>query len=154
MVARGRRSDTWPNGLDDTSAWAGLQYYAARVRDEKSDYEAERARVIAEAQAADAAGCFAMVIEGVAEDGQLAVDKVRAGSYDIVLMDVQMPVMDGYTATRVLCEQGQALPIVVITAHAMQGDREKCLEDYDLLRQKLGGIGASKHAAIAMLKSL
>jgi ammonium transporter, Amt family len=66
-------------------------------------------------------------------DGRAAVEAVKAEAYDIVLMDCQMPVMDGFDATRAIREWEGAsdrpsLPIVALTANAMRGDREKCLE--------------------------
>jgi CheY-like chemotaxis protein len=68
----------------------------------------------------------------VVADGRAAVEAVTAGSYDLVLMDVQMPDMDGLEATRAIRERERAegghLPIVAMTAHAMKGDRERCLE--------------------------
>ena len=66
----------------------------------------------------------------VAADGQQAVDMVKAGNYALVLMDVQMPEMDGLEATRMLVERlGDRRPrIVAMTANAMQGDREACLD--------------------------
>ena len=65
----------------------------------------------------------------VAENGQVAIEKVKAQSYDLVLMDMQMPVMDGVTATREIRKEGRLkdLPIVAMTANAMQGDRDRCM---------------------------
>ncbi|MCJ8498958.1 response regulator [Desulfatitalea alkaliphila] len=68
----------------------------------------------------------------VVADGAAAVKALETSAYDVVLMDVQMPVMDGLTATRRIRDPRSAVrrhdvPIVAMTAHAMQGDREKCL---------------------------
>lgn len=70
-----------------------------------------------------------LVVE-VAEDGREAVQQVSNHDYDIVLMDVQMPGMDGLQATRVIrATPGyEALPIVAMTANAMSEDRQRCLE--------------------------
>ncbi|MDQ1300085.1 MAG: two-component system, sensor histidine kinase and response regulator, partial [Chloroflexota bacterium] len=66
----------------------------------------------------------------IAEDGQVAVEKVQTQPFDLVLMDMQMPVMDGVTATRAIRADPllAPVPIVAMTANAMQGDRERCLE--------------------------
>jgi PAS domain S-box-containing protein len=66
----------------------------------------------------------------LANDGQEAVNAVKENNYDAVLMDVQMPVMDGYTATREIRkdERFKELPIIAMTAHAMAGDEDKSLE--------------------------
>jgi PAS domain S-box-containing protein len=75
----------------------------------------------------------------VAEDGEKALEALQREPYDLVLMDVQMPVMDGFEATRRIraleqsegeeaAETGKRIPIIAMTANAMQGDREACLE--------------------------
>ena len=68
----------------------------------------------------------------VVSNGQQALDQLARESFDLILMDVQMPVMDGLTATRLLREQekghGQHIPVIALTANAMKGDCEECLE--------------------------
>ncbi|HEB91744.1 MAG TPA: response regulator, partial [Deltaproteobacteria bacterium] len=68
----------------------------------------------------------------VANDGQEAVERLFKGEYDLVFMDCQMPNMDGYEATRAIREKEEAsdrrIPIVAMTANAMEGDRERCLD--------------------------
>jgi CheY-like chemotaxis protein len=68
----------------------------------------------------------------VANNGRQAIDKINEHKFDVVFMDVQMPEMDGVTATGEIRKGEQAtgrhLPIVAMTAHAMKGDKEKCLE--------------------------
>ena len=64
-------------------------------------------------------------------NGKLAVEALDTESFDLVLMDVQMPEMDGFEATGKIRERekvtGGHIPIVAMTAHAMKGDKEKCL---------------------------
>ncbi len=63
-----------------------------------------------------------------AENGQVGVDMATATQYDVVLMDVQMPVMDGFTATRTLRDKGMQVPIIALTANAMKGFEQECLD--------------------------
>lgn len=66
----------------------------------------------------------------LAENGEIAVRMARENDYDAVLMDMQMPVMDGIEATRVIRSDPrfQNLPIIAMTANAMATDREQCLK--------------------------
>lgn len=69
----------------------------------------------------------------VVENGLKALDALKKKHYDMVLMDCQMPEMDGYTATRLIRSgkagtDNEAIPVIAMTAHAMAGDKEKCLE--------------------------
>jgi CheY-like chemotaxis protein len=67
----------------------------------------------------------------LAENGRAALEALEHGKFDLVLMDVQMPEMDGCTATRIIREReartGKHLPIIAMTAHAMQNDRDLCI---------------------------
>jgi CheY-like chemotaxis protein len=99
----------------------------------------------------------------VAATGKQAVDLWEAGNFDLILMDVQMPEMDGFDATHMIRKRekisGKHVPIVAMTAHAMKGDREQCLqagmdgyvskpinqgELFETLEGFAGGIGESQ----------
>lgn len=72
---------------------------------------------------------YSVVIAG---NGQEALDALKRSPCDLILMDCQMPVMDGFTATRIIRDHelqscSRRMPIIAMTAHAMEGDRERCL---------------------------
>ena len=63
-----------------------------------------------------------------ARHGKEALEKLSVNRYDLILMDCQMPVMDGYEATRCLRAQNIRTPVIAMTAHTLEGDRQKCLD--------------------------
>jgi CheY-like chemotaxis protein len=73
----------------------------------------------------------------IAEDGQRGVDMAKAEAPDLILMDMSLPVIDGWEATRRIKEAAEtaAIPVIALTAHAMASDREKAMQagcdDYD-----------------------
>lgn len=67
----------------------------------------------------------------VAENGKEALEKHQTKSFDVILMDIQMPEMDGFEATKAIRTnegQNKHTPIIALTANALTGDREKCIE--------------------------
>jgi len=64
----------------------------------------------------------------LAEDGESAINKATVETFDLILMDMQMPNVNGYDAARQLREKGCKTPIIALTANAMLGDEEKCLQ--------------------------
>jgi two-component system, sensor histidine kinase len=64
----------------------------------------------------------------IADNGKEAINQLKKGEFDIVLMDVQMPVMDGITATEKIRKTGNKIPIIALTANAFKEDIDKCLK--------------------------
>ena len=66
----------------------------------------------------------------LAHDGEAGVQQARAGRPDVILLDMNLPILDGWSAARALKSSGDTrdIPIIALTAKAMKGDREKCLE--------------------------
>ncbi len=63
----------------------------------------------------------------LAHDGKQALDQVAAQTPDLVLLDMDLPIMDGWTVARTLRGQANTTPIIALTAHAMSGDKEKAI---------------------------
>ena len=116
----------WLGDKVDEDFWVGDQcfdnYRVLLVEDNRTN------RIMAEEMLNE----MGFIID-IAENGRIGVDAVKENKYDLVLMDIQMPIMDGYEATqriRSLISQGyiDEIPIVALTANAMKGDKEKCLQ--------------------------
>lgn len=68
------------------------------------------------------------IIVTEALNGQLGVDMLKTSQFDLVLMDMQMPVMDGLTATKIIRNQiSTEIPIIALTANALKGEQDKCM---------------------------
>lgn len=95
----------------------------------------------------------------VVSNGQEAVDAFKNEKFDLILMDCQMPIMDGYAASRVIrnieSQQGGHIPIVAVTAHTLEGNRERCFEsgmdDYITKPVKLEDLKFTIESALAHL---
>jgi two-component system, cell cycle response regulator DivK len=91
----------------------------------------------------------------IAVDGQEGVDVARAETPDLILMDMSLPILDGWQATRQLkaAPETRGIPIIALTAHAMAGDRERALEagcdDYDTKPIEFPRLLAKIEAALA-----
>jgi CheY-like chemotaxis protein len=91
----------------------------------------------------------------IAVDGQMGIDMARAEALDLVLMDMSLPVIDGWEATRTLksSDATRQIPVIALTAHAMSTDREKAIEagcdDYDTKPIDLPRLLAKMEALIA-----
>lgn len=90
----------------------------------------------------------------MAIDGAEGVDMARRGGYDIVLMDMSLPVIDGWEATRQLraVPETRDVPVIALTAHAMAGDRDRAMEagcsDYDTKPVEIDRLLLKMHALL------
>ena len=91
----------------------------------------------------------------VAVDGQQGVEAARTGAPDLILMDMSLPVLDGWEATRQLkaAPETRHIPVIALTAHAMAGDREKALQagcdEYDTKPVEFARLLGKIHALLA-----
>ena len=126
-----------PGPLDGMTMLSAADVRAATVvtaATESDCWEFPPARILVVDDGEENRELLTLVLENVglvvetAENGQVGVDKTRAEAFDLILLDMQMPVMDGYTAAGVLRREQFAKPIIALTANAMKGFERKCLD--------------------------
>ncbi len=131
-VSRLVKDDNYAKGGAD-AGYTGSPFESAKVR------ERDKPRILVVDDTPDNQNLVKRILEiggyavDVASGGQEGADAARGSWYDLILMDIQMPVMDGFESTTVIREwekgnAGRRTPIIAVTAHALTGYREKCLE--------------------------
>jgi PAS domain S-box-containing protein len=125
-----------PEGVRHASVVADVRAASRAARRERADLAGLRVLVADDGETnrkliglmLRRAGAAVALVENGREAIEAVHDAVAAGEpFDAILLDMQMPVMDGYTAAGVLREDGVAVPIFALTAHAMKGDADRCL---------------------------
>ncbi len=114
----------------------GVQPEASKQQDAETHQECYRILIVEDNMVNRKVAYFMLEKKGHevtgAENGQEALTALENNIFDLILMDVQMPVMDGFKATEAIRKKeettGEHIPIIAMTAHAMKGDRERCLE--------------------------
>lgn len=128
-------------GQEDIERAAGETARLLRIRDEQPvrSKPLEGVRILLAEDGPDNQKLISFILKKagadvtVADNGQIAIDTIheeagRDSSFDVVLMDMQMPELDGYDATSQLRAEGYNRPVIALTAHAMDHDRQKCLD--------------------------
>jgi len=114
----------------------GVQPEASKQQDAETHQECYRILIVEDNMVNRKVAYFMLEKKGHevtgVENGQEALTALENNIFDLILMDVQMPVMDGFKATEAIRKKeettGEHIPIIAMTAHAMKGDRERCLE--------------------------
>jgi len=165
-----------PAGVDveDQTAWNAHHMTITQNRPEADETEPQeqryRGRILVAEDTRSNQVLISSLLKGlglevtIVYDGDQAVQKTREAAFDLILMDMQMPNMNGYDATRELRKKGVTTPIVALTAYAMKNDDKKCLDagcndylskpiDRTLLRQTLGKYLSAEETGIETEKT-
>ena len=142
-----------------------LESYEAATAEEQSHWEFESGKILVVDDGAENRELIKIVLKDTgltvesAENGKVGSDKALQEDFDLILMDMQMPIMDGYAATKRLREEGVTVPIYALTANAMKGFEKECLAvgctgfltkpvDIDLLLSTIGELLGGQRTTI------